>query len=87
MEDIYFVYQENKKLYKEYNFNENKIGVIGASSGAHLALMAAYSDNNEFIDDEYVEEHNEDCIRELRKFEEMFLENHSDLWLGIKSKS
>ena len=36
----------------EYNFNENKIGIIGASSGAHLSLMAAYSSNDEFVDDE-----------------------------------
>lgn len=35
-----------------YNFNTDKIGIIGASSGAHLSLMAAYSDNNDFIDDE-----------------------------------
>lgn len=32
-----------------------------------------FAEINEFIDDEYVEEHNEDCIRELREFEEMFL--------------
>ena len=37
---------------EDYNFNTNKIGIIGASSGAHLSLMAAYSDNNYFIDDE-----------------------------------
>ncbi|WP_294166847.1 alpha/beta hydrolase [uncultured Clostridium sp.] len=37
---------------EEYNFNENKIGIIGASSGAHLSLMAAYSDDDEFVDDE-----------------------------------
>jgi acetyl esterase/lipase len=36
----------------EYDFNTDKIGIIGASSGAHLSLMAAYSDNNDFIDDE-----------------------------------
>ncbi len=36
----------------EYNFNENKIGLIGASSGAHLSLMAAYSSNEDFVDDE-----------------------------------
>ncbi|MDV4151080.1 alpha/beta hydrolase [Clostridium sp. AL.422] len=41
----------------EYNFNENKIGIIGASSGAHLALMAAYSDNDDFIDDEILKEY------------------------------
>ena len=37
---------------EDYNFNTDKIGIIGASSGAHLSLMAAYSDNNDFIDDE-----------------------------------
>ncbi len=36
----------------EYNFNENKIGIIGASSGAHLSLMAAYSNEDDFVDDE-----------------------------------
>lgn len=34
----------------EYNFDTNKIGIIGASSGAQLALVAAYSEDNEFID-------------------------------------
>ena len=34
----------------EYNFDTNKIGIIGASSGAQLALVAAYSDDSEFID-------------------------------------
>ncbi|GAB6170193.1 alpha/beta hydrolase [Clostridium carnis] len=37
---------KNKDL---YGFNENEIGVIGASSGAHLALMASYTDDNEFL--------------------------------------
>lgn len=37
---------------EDYNFNTDKIGIIGASSGAHLSLMAAYSDNDDFIDDE-----------------------------------
>lgn len=36
----------------EYNLNSNEIGLFGISSGAHLALMAAYSNNNEFVDDE-----------------------------------
>ena len=35
---------------EEYNFNTDKIGVIGASSGAHLSVMAAYSGDSEFID-------------------------------------
>ena len=34
-----------------YNFNVNEVGLIGISSGAHLALMAGYTDNNEFTDD------------------------------------
>ncbi|MBD7914961.1 alpha/beta hydrolase [Clostridium sp. Sa3CUN1] len=37
---------------EEYNFNTDKIGVIGASSGAHLSLIATYSKEDEFIDDE-----------------------------------
>lgn len=37
---------------EEYNFNTDKIGIIGASSGAHLSLMAAYSNEDEFVDDE-----------------------------------
>ena len=34
-----------------YNFNCNNIGLVGFSAGAHLSLMASYSDENEFIDD------------------------------------
>ncbi|WP_297421573.1 alpha/beta hydrolase [Clostridium sp.] len=34
-----------------YNFDTNEIGVLGVSSGAHLALMASYSNENEFTDD------------------------------------
>lgn len=34
-----------------YGFNEDEIGVIGISSGAHLSLLAAYTDDNEFSDD------------------------------------
>lgn len=37
---------------EEYNFNTDKIGVIGASSGAHLSLIAAYSSEEEFVDDD-----------------------------------
>lgn len=36
----------------EYNFNTDEIGIIGISAGAHLSLLACYSDENEFIDDE-----------------------------------
>jgi triacylglycerol lipase len=35
-----------------YNFNTNEIGIIGVSAGAHLSLLAAYSDSDEFKDDE-----------------------------------
>lgn len=34
-----------------YGFNENEIGVIGISSGAHLSLLAAYTDDSQFSDD------------------------------------
>jgi len=34
-----------------YNLNPNEIGVIGISSGAHLSLMAGYSNEEDFIDD------------------------------------
>ncbi|MGL4849966.1 MAG: alpha/beta hydrolase fold domain-containing protein [Clostridium sp.] len=33
---------------KEYGFNKNETGIIGASAGAQLSLMAAYTDNNMF---------------------------------------
>lgn len=35
-----------------FGFDTDNIGVIGASSGAHLSLIAAYSENDEFIDSE-----------------------------------
>ncbi|WP_244835252.1 alpha/beta hydrolase [Clostridium sp. BJN0001] len=34
-----------------YNFNTSEIGLLGISSGAHLALMAGYSDSSSFTDD------------------------------------
>jgi acetyl esterase/lipase len=34
-----------------YNLDTNEIGVIGVSSGAHLSLMAGYSNKGDFIDD------------------------------------
>lgn len=34
-----------------YGFNDNEIGVIGISSGAHLSLLATYTKDNEFNDD------------------------------------
>ena len=34
-----------------YGFNTDEIGVIGASAGAHLSLLATYSGEDEFVDD------------------------------------
>ena len=34
-----------------YNLDTNEIGVFGVSSGAHLSLMASYSNEEEFTDD------------------------------------
>ena len=42
---------------EEYNFDTNKIGLIGASSGAQLSLMAAYSEDNEFIDSDELKDY------------------------------
>jgi acetyl esterase/lipase len=39
---------KNKDL---YNFNADEIGVIAPSAGAQLSMVAAFSDNNSFIDD------------------------------------
>lgn len=44
----------------EYGFNANEIGVIGTSSGAHLALMATYTEDNEFKGDEDLTEFSTD---------------------------
>jgi len=44
---IRWVYK-NKDI---YNFNIDEIGLIGISSGAHLSLLAAYSEDDEFIGD------------------------------------
>jgi triacylglycerol lipase len=49
-----------KWIYKNkdaYNLNVNEIGVIGISAGAHLSLLATYSDSNEFIDDESLKDY------------------------------
>ena len=43
---IRWIYK-NKSI---YNFDTNEIGVIGVSSGAHLSLMASYSNQGEFTD-------------------------------------
>lgn len=36
----------------QYNLDTNEIGLFGVSSGAHLSLMAAYSNSNDFTDDD-----------------------------------
>lgn len=41
----------------KYGLDEKNIGVIGVSSGAHLALMACYTDNSMFIDDEQLRDY------------------------------
>ena len=46
-DSIRWIYKNKDK----YNFDTNNIGVLGISSGAHLALMASYSKDNEFIGD------------------------------------
>lgn len=37
---------------EQYNLDTDEIGLFGISSGAHLSLMAAYSDDNDFTDSE-----------------------------------
>ena len=34
-----------------YNLDTNEIGLIGVSSGAHISMLAAYSDENSFEDE------------------------------------
>lgn len=34
-----------------YNIDPNEIGIIGVSSGAHISMLAAYSDDNAFTDE------------------------------------
>ncbi|PKF73752.1 alpha/beta hydrolase [Chryseobacterium sp. PMSZPI] len=38
-----------RKNAEKYNFDTNNIGIFGASAGAHLSLMAAYTPDNTFI--------------------------------------
>lgn len=38
-----------RKNAEKYNFDSNNIGLFGASSGAHLSLLTAYTQDNEFI--------------------------------------
>ncbi|WP_299995208.1 prolyl oligopeptidase family serine peptidase [uncultured Clostridium sp.] len=44
---IRWIYKNKDK----YNFDTNNIGMIGPSAGAHLCMMAAFSDDDEFIGD------------------------------------
>ncbi len=44
---IRWIYKNKDK----YNFDTNNIGMIGPSAGAHLCMMAAFSDEDEFIGD------------------------------------
>ncbi|WP_278600549.1 alpha/beta hydrolase [Clostridium tertium] len=41
----------------DFGFNADRIGVIGASSGAHLALMAAYSAEDQFVDSQELKDY------------------------------
>lgn len=45
-DSIRWVYQNKDK----FNFDIDEIGLMGISAGAHLALMAAYSENDDFMD-------------------------------------
>ena len=47
-DSIRWIYK-NKDL---YNINTDNIGILGVSSGAHLALLTAYSNENDFVGDE-----------------------------------
>lgn len=44
---IRWIYKNKDK----YNFDTNNIGMIGPSAGAHLSMMAAFSDDDKFIGD------------------------------------
>lgn len=41
----------------QYNLDTDEIGLLGISSGAHLSLMAAYSDDNDFTDSEELKDY------------------------------
>lgn len=38
-----------RKNADKYNFDTNNIGIFGASAGSHLAMLAAYTNDNEFV--------------------------------------
>jgi acetyl esterase/lipase len=39
-----------RKNAEKYNFDTNNIGYFGASSGAHLSMLAAYTNDNEYVE-------------------------------------
>ena len=41
----------------QYNLDTDEIGVFGVSSGAHLSLMAAYTDDSDFVDSEELKDY------------------------------
>lgn len=41
----------------QYNFDTDEIGLLGISSGAHLSLMAAYSDSENFVDSQELKDY------------------------------
>lgn len=50
---IRWVYKNKDK----YNFDVNNIGIIGPSAGAQLSMVAAFSNDNEFIGDESLKDY------------------------------
>lgn len=38
-----------RKNAEKYNFDPNNIGYFGASSGAHLSMLSAYTNDNEYV--------------------------------------
>lgn len=43
-----------------YNLDTDEIGIIGVSSGAHISMLAAYSDQNSFEGDPYLKDYPSD---------------------------
>ena len=41
----------------QYNIDTDEIGIFGVSSGAHLSLMAAYTDDSDFVDSEELKDY------------------------------
>lgn len=42
---------------EKYNLDTDEIGLFGISSGAHLSMMAAYTDNNSFTDSDELKDY------------------------------